>query len=308
MRTLRSDRRKIPPASLLVVVAAVLWGTTGTAQALGPDGIDPLVVGWVRMAVGGAGLVVLVLVRRARPSPLPRGWLVVAIVAVAAYQLTFFGGVRLAGVALGTAVGIGSAPIWGGLIDWHFVQWRPSPRWTVAVVIAVAGAVLVAGKPGDALRPALGLSLAVAAGASYALYAYALQQLARKGDADRVAATVFVGAAVLLSPVLLIGDLAPLLTGRGLVMALHLGLVASTLSYACFTRGVRDTPVATATLLSLAEPITAVVLGITLVGEDLTTAAGVGVALLLVGVTLAATARPSRRRAEAARAGIRCRP
>ena len=288
------------PAALLVVLAAVLWGTTGTAQELGPEGVDPLVVGWVRLAVGGVGLAGVAAVRRATATPLPRAWTVVAVASVAAYQLTFFGGVRLAGVALGTAVGIGSAPIWGGLVDWRFAGWRPSPRWIVAATIAIAGAVLVAGEPGDAERPGLGLLLAVAAGASYAVYAYALQQLARAGDADRVAATAFLGAAVVLAPVAVLAGGAsgfePLTTGRGVLMALHLGLVATTLSYALFTRGVRDTAVATATLLSLAEPVTAVVLGITVVGEALTTTAAVGVVLLLAGVTVAATARTPRPR------------
>jgi drug/metabolite transporter, DME family len=288
------------PAALLVVLAAVLWGTTGTAQELGPEGIDPLVVGWVRLAVGGVGLAGIAAVRRAAAAPLPRSWTLVAIASVAAYQLTFFGGVRLAGVALGTAVGIGSAPIWGGLVDWRFARRTPSPRWFLAAVVAIAGAVLVAGEPGDAERPGLGLLLAVAAGASYAVYAYALQQLARAGDPDRVAAVAFLGATVVLAPVaVLAGGAAgfePLLTGRGVLMALHLGLVATTLSYALFTRGVRDTAVATATLLSLAEPVTAVLLGITVVGEALTTAAAIGVVLLLVGVTVAATARTPRPR------------
>ena len=289
------------PAALLVVLAAVLLGTTGTAQALGPDDLDPLVVGWIRMVVGGAGLVALAAARRSTAAPLPRAWTLAAVASVATYQLTFFGGVRLAGVALGTAVGIGSAPIWGGLVDWRFAGWRPSPRWIVAAAIAIGGAVLVAGEPGDAERPGLGLLLAVAAGASYAMYAYALQQLARAGDADRVAATAFVGAAVLLAPVALIAGggeaLGRLASGRGVLMALHLGLVATTLSYALFTRGVRHTPVATATLLSLAEPVTAVVLGVTIVGEDLTAAAVIGIALLLVGVTIAATVRAPKPRA-----------
>lgn len=283
--------------ALLVVLAAVLWGTTGTAQALGPDDVDPLVVGWVRLAIGGAGLVLVARVRRAVRSPLHRGWFATAVVSVAAYQLTFFGGVRLAGVALGTAVGIGSAPIWGGLVDWRFAGWRPSPRWTIAAVIAITGALLVAGQPGDAgTRPGIGLVLATGAGASYALYAYALQQLAREGDADHVAANVFTAAAVVLAPTLLVGELAPIATGRGVLMALHLGLIATTLSYALFTRGVRDTPVATATLLSLAEPLTAVLLGVTIVGEDLTAPAAAGVALLLAGVAVAATSGPARRR------------
>ena len=289
------------PAALLVVIAAVLWGTTGTAQALGPDGIDPLVVGWARLAIGAIGLLVVAAVGRGRRQPLPRTWLAVAVVSVALYQLTFFGGVRLAGVALGTAVGIGSAPIWGGLVDWHFVGWRPSRRWIVAAVVAIFGAALVAGEPGDAERPGLGLLLAVGAGASYALYAFALQKLARVGDADHVAAEVFVWAAILLAPVLLLGDAGPLLSGQGVIMALHLGFVATTLSYACFTRGVRDTPVASATLLSLAEPLTAVLLGVLVVDEQLTAAAAVGVAFLLVGVAVAATTRPAKRRVDPSR-------
>ncbi len=282
------------PAAVLVVLAAALWGTTGTAQALGPDDIDPLVVGWVRLAVGGLGLFTLARVRRVERTPLSRGWTWVAVGAIAAYQLTFFGGVRLAGVALGTAVGIGSAPIWGGLVDWRFTGWRPTSRWLVAVAIAICGAALVAGDPGDAERPVLGLALAVGAGASYALYAYALQQLARQGDADHVASTIFSRAAVLLLPVLLIGDVGDLFTGSGVVMSLHLGIIATTLSYALFTRGVRDTPVATATLLSLAEPLTAVILGVTVVDETLTMTAATGVVLLLVGVTIGATARDGR--------------
>ena len=37
-----------------VLLAAVLFGTTGTAQALGPDGAAPLTVGAARIVVGGA--------------------------------------------------------------------------------------------------------------------------------------------------------------------------------------------------------------------------------------------------------------
>ncbi len=286
------------PAALLVVLAAVLWGTTGTAQELGPDDIDPLAVGWVRLVVGAAGLGVMARLRRSRPAPLPRTWLVVAVLAVTSYQLTFFGGVRLAGVALGTAVGIGSAPIWGGLVDATFLGWRPSRRWLVAAAIAIVGVGLVAGQPGDAERPLLGLTLAVGAGASYALYAYALQQLARAGDPDRVTATTFALAALAMTPIALLAGgseaVEDLTSARGVTMSLHLGLVATALAYGLFSRGVRDTPIATATLLSLAEPLTAVVLGIAVVGEDLTTPAGAGIALLLVGVTTAATVRERR--------------
>lgn len=289
------------PAAALVVLAAVLWGTTGTAQALGPDGIDPLAVGWVRLAIGAVGLQLLAARTRRRRAtvPIDRRWAVVAVASVAAYQLCFFGGVRLAGVALGTAVGIGSAPVWGGLVDWKLADRRPSTRWMVAALIAGAGAAAVAGSPGNAENPLLGLVLAAGAGASYAVYAFALQQLAAHGDPDHVAASVFTAAAVVLLPAGLVGGLGPLVSTSGALMSLHLGLVATTLSYALFTRGVRDTPVATATLLSLAEPVTAVALGIAVVDEELTRTAALGVVLLLVGVTVGATERRPRAAADA---------
>jgi drug/metabolite transporter (DMT)-like permease len=46
-------------AHQLVLLAAVLFGTTGTAQALGPDGTSPLTVGASRIAIGGAALVAI---------------------------------------------------------------------------------------------------------------------------------------------------------------------------------------------------------------------------------------------------------
>lgn len=42
-----------------VLAAAVLWGTTGTAQALAPTGASPLAVAAMRLAIGGAALFAL---------------------------------------------------------------------------------------------------------------------------------------------------------------------------------------------------------------------------------------------------------
>ncbi len=44
---------------IAILAAAVLFGTTGTAQALGPHETTPLAVGVMRMVVGGTGLAVV---------------------------------------------------------------------------------------------------------------------------------------------------------------------------------------------------------------------------------------------------------
>src|ERR671922_185054 len=52
---------------IFVLLSAVCFGTTGTAQALGPDAA-PITVGAVRIAIGGG---LLLLVPPAAPPPAP---------------------------------------------------------------------------------------------------------------------------------------------------------------------------------------------------------------------------------------------
>src|SRR5918999_1653969 len=111
-----------------ILIAAVLFGTTGTAQAVGPE-LDPLAVGASRIAVGGAllGLVALVAAATGRlragtgGSPLA---VLLAGACVAVYQATFFVAVADTGVAVGTVVAIGSGPAFAGLFARTFAGER----------------------------------------------------------------------------------------------------------------------------------------------------------------------------------------
>ncbi len=75
---------------LQVLLAALCFGTTGTAQALGPDGASPLAVGAVRVALGAALLLLVVrLVNGSTPLRLAPGPLAAGALGVAGYQLCF---------------------------------------------------------------------------------------------------------------------------------------------------------------------------------------------------------------------------
>src|SRR5215510_1789802 len=95
---------------LLVLAAALCFATTGTAQELGPDGLQPVAVGAARIAVGGSLLALIAWwMNRRRPSwkrvrEIPPFTLAAIAVAVAAYQLSFFAAVHMTGVAVGTVV------------------------------------------------------------------------------------------------------------------------------------------------------------------------------------------------------------
>src|SRR3954468_16259506 len=105
MVALWNNLAEIRAARLQILHSAVCFGTTGTAQALGPGGIPPAVVGAARIVVGGALLVLVALIvghPRAHLPRLPRGAVAVAALGVAAYQLAFFAAVADTGVAIGT--------------------------------------------------------------------------------------------------------------------------------------------------------------------------------------------------------------
>lgn len=129
----------------LALVSAALFGTNGTARALGPE-VNPAVVGAARLMLGALALTIAAVLfegvsslRATLVPPKARRWLLTAAFATALYQVTFFGAVARAGVALGTVVAIGSAPIFTGLLSSMTTGDRLTVRWGTATALAVIG-------------------------------------------------------------------------------------------------------------------------------------------------------------------------
>ena len=273
---------------LQIILAALLWGTTGTAQALAPVGAQPVVVGAVRLLIGGLTLLLLAAGRGhlRRGGPWPWQSTAVAALSIATYQLTFFAGVSRTGVAIGTVVGIGSAPILAGIMAFLVWRQRPERRWWWATLLAVAGCGLLIAPQGQVKVDVGGILLALTAGGAYAAYTLASQRLLQTQAPDAVTAVTFTLGALTLSPFLFTADLFWLMNGRGMVVALHLGVVTTAVAYTLFARGLREVPVATAVTLTLAEPLTAATLGLFLLGEPLTPLTLLGIASLIAGLLL----------------------
>lgn len=273
-----------------VLLAAVLWGTTGTAQALAPAGVPPLAVGAVRLAIGGGALLLWAWGRGRLADG--RAWhrrpLLLGALAVAAYQPFFFAGVARTGVAVGTMVAIGSAPVIAGLWQWAVGGVRPSARWLAATGCAVAGCSLLALSGGDVQVDMVGMLQALGAGGSYALFALMSKELLADHAPETVTAVVFSLGALFLLPLLFFVDISWLARPSGLMSALWLGLGATALAYLLYTRGLAQIPAATAVTLSLAEPLTASLLGIFLLGEVVSGVMLVGMGFILGGLGILA--------------------
>ncbi len=283
------DRQAPIGGMILIGVAAVLWGTTGTTQALAPGDSSPPVIGALRLLVGGAGLLLYSLLRN--PASL-RGMPVASTLAagafVAAYQLCFFWGVSLTGVAVGTMVGIGSAPVFAGIIDAVFMAKRPGRRWYAATGLALLGCIMLLGSAGGVEINPLGIVLAAGAGLSYSIYTLFMKRLLPDRSAEPVAALVFCSGALFLLPVLVVAELSWVVSPAGAIVVVHLGLLATAVSYVLFCKGLKYVPVSTAVTLTLAEPFTAGLLGFLVLGERVNMAGWLGLALILSGLVLLA--------------------
>jgi drug/metabolite transporter, DME family len=293
------------PSPVLVVLGASLFGTIGTARVLGPDA-PAAGVGALRML--GAAVVLALLAGRGpgrtwladlrRPDTLLAGrgrggaWsaelrrphTLLAGVAQALFQLTFLAAVVETGVAVGTLVAIGSAPLLAGA-----VSRRVSRGWALATAVAVVGLVLLVLGGGGARLSAVGVALALGAGASYAGYTVATARALRDGAEPGVTAAVtFAVAGAVLLPALALTDLGWVGSASGLLMVAYLALVPTVLAYRLFTAGLAGVPPATASTLALAEPVVATVLGVAVLGERLGALGWAGAALVLAGLVLAA--------------------
>jgi drug/metabolite transporter, DME family len=281
--------------AIVILLAAAAWGSTGTAAHFAPAGASAASVGAARIAVGGLLLLAIALGRVGSRDAVrsllaggrtARAALVLAAAAVAGYQVCFFTAVRLTGVAIGTVVAIGSAPVFTGALSRLTGGPRLDRRWMLATAAAVGGcAVLVTGGRAAGTNPG-GVGLALAAGLCYACYAVAAARLIAAGSPETaVMGLLFGGAAVLLAPVLAANPAGWLLTPRGAAVTIYLGVVTTVVAYLLYGRGLRTVTAPVAVTLGLAEPVVAAMLGLIVLGERLTATAVVG--LLLVGLALA---------------------
>jgi drug/metabolite transporter, DME family len=287
---------------LLIVLAAVTWGTTGATMKLidtGGASVSPLLVGFFRVAIAAP---VLCVASRWLGGPIRVGdrgeriRLLVAGLAMGAFQVFYFAGVAKTSVAVGSLVAICSAPIFITALAAALLGERIDGRTWAALCAGIAGAAfLTVGPHGlGRLPPGFvgGVLLALGGGVSYATYAVMVKDVVRRVAPLTVAALTFSIAALSLLPVLFVE--APPVDARAWTLLAYLGVVPTAVAYILYVLGLRTTSVVVSGVLTLVEPLTATLLGVLFFGDRLGPIGSLGAALLL-GAVLGLTLR--RRRA-----------
>lgn len=294
-----------------VLAAAILWGTTGTAATFATD-VSPLAIGSVAMGCGGILQALLALPKMlSARRQIAAHWLnlLTGALAVAVYPLAFYASMHYAGVAAGTVISIGSAPLLSALIEYYFDGQPLSRQWLTGAFSGVVGMVLLsiaedrAAVSGNSLQTLTGILLGLVAGFTYALYSWSARRMMHNGvNASAAMGSTFGAGGLLLVPVLLLTGAPLLASTANTVVALYMALVPMFIGYLCYGFGLARIKASTATTLTLTEPVVAAVLAVTLVGERLPATGWVGIGLIilcLVIITLPARRFRLRRRVSA---------
>lgn len=289
---------------LLVGLAAVTWGTTGsvTAMLVRKAGAEPLLIGTARLLLGAA-LLLLGAHATGRPVRVASGDQVRCALmgmAMAVYQASYFTAVTLAGIVVAALVAICSAPLMVALLAALLLGEPLTGRARAALGAGVTGtALLLLSASPAAARPAnlpAGAGLALIAGLAYASYVVAAKgALARSAPLPVTALAFAIGAVISLPALGWTRD--PLgQVVRGWPWLVYLGGVATAGAYALYAVGLRRIPAVAAAVATLLEPLTATLLGTVVFGEPLSRAGVLG-ALLLLGALALVLVPPTRARA-----------
>ncbi|WP_412737261.1 DMT family transporter [Krasilnikovia sp. MM14-A1259] len=294
------EQRRARVGLLQVCAAGVLWGTGGLVVTVlhERDGLGAMTVSAWRMVLAAVALLVFAVAARRwgavratmRAHPVPA---VVVGCGTAVYQGLYFVSVLLVGVSVATVVSLGIAPILAAVWEHLRARTRPSLREAGVLVAALAGLVLISATAGDASvapgdAPGLGLTLAVAAGVTYAATTVLGHTVARRVDPVALTTCATAAGAVLLAPFLFVAAARrePVISTspESIALLAYLGIATMALAYGLLYAGLRTTSGSAATVATLLEPVSAALLAVLLLDEHLPWQAWLGAVLILAAV------------------------
>ena len=267
-----------------VLTSAIHFGTVGTAIACAPANAGGSALGVGRLAIGALLLLIFMPVFGGKRTNFfvhaKKKTVFFMALGAAAFQPFFFSATTSNGVALSTLLAVGCIPIFTGILSAIIFHERFSALWFGATSLAIFGLALrFSGE--IKVESTLGVFMAFGAGLSVAIYVNATKVAMRNHEnPTELAATAYLIGSLFLTPLLISEDLSWLGSIRGVLVVLYLGSVGMAVANIFQLYGLRKMSPSSAGTLALAEPLTATVLGITLLNESLTTVSFIGLAIV----------------------------
>jgi DME family drug/metabolite transporter len=281
---------------LLIVLAALLWGTVGVATKIiyGLAATNPLSVGFFRLAFSAPVLLVACWQihgrRMFRITKRDLALMLLIGALMAFYQVCYFASIARVGVAVAVLVTLCTAPVMVALLSVVLLGERLTGAVLLALACALAGTAMlvwVGPDTSEAHRDTLsGVLLALGSALGYTMLTLCSRALAGRYHPLQPLAVGFATGALILLPFALATGFVASYPAAGWALLLYLGLVPTALAFVLFLAGIRHITATVSSIVTLIEPLTSTVLAWLLFGEQLGPLGLLGAALLLGAIGL----------------------
>ncbi|MFJ7796212.1 DMT family transporter [Pseudomonas sp. NPDC096950] len=287
------------PVYLKLAAVTMIWGGTFVAGRFLADSLSPLFAASLRFLLASLALLMFVLLARVplvRPSL--RQWLQLTLLGffgIFFYNLCFFYGLHFINASRASLI-VALNPAVIGLASWLLFKERLSRGKVAGIAICIVGAGLVIVSRNPQLLAAnadawIGDLLIFGCVLSWGVYSLCSKGLNQTlGPVQTVTYSILLGTVMLWTTSALRGELSvDALVSLGpqqWLSLMYLGVLGSALAYIGYYEGIRKIGATRSGVFIALNPLTAVILGALLLGEQLTMAMCLGGGLILAGIYL----------------------
>ncbi|PBB06622.1 DMT family transporter [Salimicrobium humidisoli] len=276
---------------ILVVLAAVFWGISGgIADILMDKGWSPLVISFYRGAVGlllFAGWWLAGRKKKAAFTPRTMIFSVLAGAGVAGNFTFYFFAIEASSIAVAATL-MYTAPIFVLLVSFLLkIENSSWFKWACILsvlfgIVLLTGAYDTANLSGGVYGTAAGLG----AGISYALFIFGFKKATAIGEPKTIVSIAFLTFCLILLPLNDTTEVTNAITSGDAGWFILLGLIGAGISFIIYVIGMRSTAPSTASMVAMAEPVTASLFGVLLLGDTLTIIQLAGMVVILFTITV----------------------
>ena len=277
-------------AIVFIVLAGMLWGTSGIfVHFLAPLGLSSLQMTAIRSSVSAVCMILFALIKDRslfKIQILPLFLALICGVAVFFTAYSYYSSMQMTSVSTAVVL-MYTSPIFVMAFSVAFMGEKLTRIKLLAVILMIAGCVLVAGLVGTIKFNLLGIVLGFVSSVSYSVYNI-VAKFQMKKQTNPLSACMYCYIAMTIialafsnpEEIVRIG----LKSSSSAILMLGCGVCTCVLPYFLYTLSLKYLPVGTASALSIVEPMAATFFSIVFLGEKLTLLSGIGIVLILAAV------------------------
>lgn len=280
-------------ALLYIVIAGILWGTSGIFfNMLEPLGFSPVQMTAMRGSVSAIVMSLYVLIFKRKCFRVRIGeFLAFACSGLSVFftATCYYAAIDASSVSTAVVL-MYTAPVFVMIYSVMFLGEKLNPEKAVSVIMMISGCALVSGIIGGMKFSFYGILLGLASGVAYSAYnIFTKIQMINKSDSMSATLYCFIVMGAVATVFCKPGNMLSIAAKNpmpAIPLMIGIGVLTCVLPYFFYTMALRDIPAGTATALGIIEPMSATIFSVVFFNEKLGVASLCGIILILVAVVM----------------------